>query len=152
MMQSKTDSARRIRKAIAFYLVVSILYTVAYFGISDSEFADNNSSIGLMAAFLGATIVGAVGLVLDRKWGYWTAVIVLFLQLIKVQFDGFTYDVVSLVSIYFYAGGSISIGISAASDPSFNISTGTSTPWWLGVNIIVALVFGNLLAAKKPDE
>ena len=148
MGASEVTLARRFRKAIAVYLVVSALYAVAGFASGGTEMPAKMASMALMAAFLVATFAGGAGLFLGKTWGYWTALIVLALQLVKIQFNGFTYDVLSLVGIYVYAGGKFSIGISAAFDPSVNISIGTSASWWLGVNVFIALPFAYLLTAR----
>ena len=148
MTASKVKTARTLRKVVAVYLVLSALFAVAGITTGGIEMAGNTLSMVLMPAFLGASLFGGAGLFLGKSWGYWTALSVLTLQLVKIQFDGFTYDVLSLFGIYVYAGGKFSIGISAAFDPRFNVASGTSSSWWFGVNIFVALLTAYLLTTR----
>ena len=149
MKVNKANSRRKVRKAIAVYLVISALYAVGRIGFGGSELLGSISSMWLMAMFLGATLAGGVGLFLGKNWGYWTTVVVLSLQLVRIQLGGFGYDVLSMIGIYVYAAGSLSIGISASIDPSLTLSTETDGQSWVGVNVFIVLLLGNLLAAKK---
>ncbi len=142
-----------MRKAIAAYLVVSSLFAA-------TDLSANGSGVlstAMMATFLAVTFAGGAGLFLGRKWGHWVAVTALSLQLLKIELDGFTYDVLSLVGIYLYAAGgiasgSISVGLSATFDPGFDVSIGTNAALWIGVNIFVAPLVGFLLAYREANE
>ena len=146
------EKRKRMRIAVAAYLVVAALFAVFRISTGGSELLDDITSMWLMAGLLGASFVGGIGLFLSKNWGYWTAIAVLSLQIVRIRVDGFTYDVLSLFGIYAYASGEFSLGLSLAFDPRFNLSGGTSEPWWLGVNVFAAVLIGYLITSKRADE
>lgn len=147
-LANKVRFALKMRKAIAVYLVIAALYAFAGIELDASGTLVGGISLIFLVLFLVASFTGGVGLFLGKSWGHWTAVTVLCLQLLKVQFDGFAFSVLSLVGIYVYVAGNGDIGITASFDPGFAITIGRFAPLWFGVNIFSAILLGYLFTAE----
>ena len=151
-LANQVQFALKMRKAIAVYLVIAALYAFAGIELNASGTLAGVISLILMGLFLAASFAGGVGLFLGKSWAHWAAVTVLGLQLLKIQFDGFAYSVLSLIGIYVHVAGNGDIGITASFDPGFAIAIGHSAPLWIGVNIFSAILIGYLFTAEDGSE
>ena len=145
--------ARKMRKVIAGYLVISALYAFSGITINASSTTVSGVILALFAILLAATFAGGVGLFLNKPWGHWAAVTVLALQVVKIQVAGFAFSLLSLIGIYVYVAGDGSIGVSANFDPGFQISIDSAGMFWLGINIFVLPMIVYLFTAREdvPD-
>lgn len=148
-LKRKVGLARTMRKVIGVYLIVSAVYAIAGVSLNASSTLAGAVTLALMALFLVASFLSGVGLLREKDWGHWIAVAVLGLQLIKVQFAGFSFGVLSLIGIYLFVDGNASIGITASFDPGFAVSVGQYAPLWIGVNIFCAVLMGYLFTARE---
>ena len=145
----KVSFAKSMRKVIGLYLVASSLYAIAGVSLTASGSRVGIALLVVMVLFLVASFAAGVGLLLRKDWAHWIAVVVLGLQLVKVQFSGFSFSVLSLVGIYLFVAGDSSIGITADFDPGVAISFGQYAPLWIGVNIFTGMLLGYLFTARE---
>lgn len=145
----KVGFAKSMRKVIGLYLVGSSLYAIAGVSLTASGSLAGGALLVFMALFLVASFAAGVGLLLRKDWAHWIAVTVLGLQLIKIQFSGFSFSVLSLVGVYLFVAGDSSIGITADFDPGVSISFGHYAPLWIGVNIFTGVLLGYLFTARE---
>lgn len=148
----KVGFAKTMRKVIGVYLILSAVYAIAGVSLSASGTLAGTLSLAFMVVFLVASFASGVGLILKKEWAHWTAVAVLGLQLLKIQFPGFSFATLSLIGIYVYVDGSGGIGITATLDPGFAISVGEHALLWIGVNVFVAALLGYLFTARERVE
>lgn len=141
--------AKKMRKAIAAYLVVSALYAFSGIGMNASSATVGGFMFVFLILFLIATFAGGVGLFLNKPWGHWAAVTVLSLQVVKVQVGGFVFSVLSLIGIYIYAASDWVVGITASFNPGFTLAIGSNAPFWIGVNIFVIPLVVYLFTAQE---
>ena len=146
--------AEKARVFIAWYLILSPIAILAYF---------NFQSTG-MPVWLAATVVSIFvvylaishwtgrGLLKDRSWAHTAAVIVLALQLVRINSDALSVQLLSLVGFYatFSVDGTIGFDLRLA--PGLNISWGNSVPFEIGINIIAALMIYYLFAARRKVD
>ncbi len=145
----KVGFAKSMRKVIGVYLVASSLYAIAGVSLTASGSRAGIALLVFMILFLVASFAAGVGLLLRKNWAHWIAVVVLGLQLVKIQFSGFSFSVLSLVGIYLFVAGDSSIGITADFDPGVAISWGQYAPLWIGVNIFTGVLLGYLFTARE---
>lgn len=148
----KVGFARTMRKVIGAYLVLSAVYAIAGVSLSASSTLAGAISLAFMVVFLVASFASGVGLLLRKDWAHWTAVAVLGLQLLKIQFPGFSFAALSLVGIYVYVDGTGAFGITATLDPGFAVSVGQHAVLWVGLNVFVAVLLGYLFTARERVE
>lgn len=140
--------ALEMRRAIGIYLIIAAIYSLAEVLLDARETPVGLIPIFIIGLFLVASFAGGIGLILTRTWGHWMAIAVLGLQLLKVQFDGFAYSILSLFSIYLYVAGG-EFGISASFDSDFALAVGRSAPPWFGLNIFSVALIGFLFFAEE---
>ena len=147
--ERKIGSAKSMRKVIGLYLMASSVYAIAGVSLTASGAPAGAALLVFMVLFLVASFAAGVGLLLRKNWAHWIAVTVLGLQLIKIQFSGFSFSVLSLVGIYFFVDGDTNIGFIATFDPGVAISVGHYAPLWIGVNIFTGVLLGYLFTARE---
>lgn len=148
----KVGFAKSMRKVIGLYLVASSLYAVAGVSLAASSTAAGTVLLGFMVLFLLASFVSGVGLLLKKTWAHWIAVVVLGLQVLKIQFSGFSFSALSLIGIYLFVDGDFSTGITATFDPGVAIALGQYAPLWIGVNVFAAVLLGYLFTAREQVD
>lgn len=148
----KVGFAKSMRKVIGLYLVASSLYAIAGVSLTASGTVTGAALLVFMVVFLAASFAAGVGLLLRKNWAHWIAVAVLGLQLVKIQFSGFSFDVLSLVGIYMFVDGETRIGVTASFDPGVAVSVGHYAPLWIGVNIFAGVLLGYLFTAREQVD
>lgn len=144
--------AKTMRKVIGGYLVISAVYAIAGVSLAASGSAAGLALLAFMILFLAASFVSGVGLLMKQSWAHWIAVVVLGLQVLKIQFPGFSMEILSLIGIYLFVDGDFSIGITAMFDPGVSMSVGHYAPLWIGVNIFCGMLLGYLFTAREQVD
>ena len=141
--------ARKMKKGIGIYLIVAALYALTGVGFSTSGGGIAVFTIVLLLVFLLASLAGGIGLLLNKDWGHWIAVVVLGLQVVKIQAGGLVFSFLSLIGVYVYAATDWVVGITASFEPGITLALGTSMPFWLGVNVFVIPLIVYLFTAQE---
>lgn len=140
--------ARKVRKVIAAFLVISPLASIVAFAV----FADSEAVPGFVfvpyIVFLVASVAGGVGLFLDKAWGHWLAVTVLALQLLKIQAAGFAYSLLSVGGVFPYVAAG-KVGVAALFEPGFVFIVQSELPLWIGVNVLFIPLIVYLFTARE---
>lgn len=144
--------ARKIKKGTGIYLIVAALYAVTGINFDASGGGFAVLIMILLATFLVASLVGGIGLLFNKAWAHWIAVVVLGLQVVKVQIAGFVFSFLSLVGFYIYAATDWVFGITAVFEPGITLAFGSSRPFWLGVNVFVLPLIVYLCTAQEDVE
>ena len=141
--------ARKVRLVIAAYLVVAPLCAFVGFEIFASSEPAGRLLVAVSVLFLGASFAAGVGLFLNKAWGHWIAVVVLALQIVKVQAAGFVFGLLSLGGVYAYAAADGKVGVAALLDPGLVFESGSDAPVWIGVNFLVLPLIVFLFTARE---
>lgn len=141
--------ARKMKKGIGIYLIVASLYALTGIGLNTSGGGVAVFTLVLLAGFLITSLAGGIGLLLDKSWGHWTAVVVLGLQVVKIQAGGFFFSFLSLIGIYVYAATDWVVGITASFQPGITLASGINVPFWFGVNVFVIPLIVFLFTAQE---
>jgi hypothetical protein len=150
--REKVDSisfAWKMKKGIGIYLIVAALYALTGVSFNTSGGGFAVFTVVLVTAFLIASLAGGVGLLLNKAWGHWTAVVVLGLQVVKIQAGGLVFNFLSLIGIYIYAATDWTVGITAAFEPGVTLAVGSTMPFLLGVNVFAIAMIFFLFAAQE---
>ncbi len=150
----KTDSihfARKMKKGIGVYLIFGALFFLSQFSFN----AAGNVGVVVLATillvvFLLASLAGGIGLLLNKPWGHFAALIVLGLQVVKIQAGGLVFDFVSPLGIFVYASAE-TVGFSAELEAGVNVALGSNLPFWFGVNFFVIALIGYLFTAQETN-
>ena len=142
--------AGKVKRATAIYLIVSAVYALTGLGVNASSSGVAFFMTAIFAGFLVASFVGGVGLLRNRSWGHWVAVVVLGLQVIRFQIGGLAFSFLSLIGVYIYGEAGWSIGITAVLLPGMTLAYGPGLPFWLGINVfVIPLIVYLFLAQEK---
>lgn len=152
--REKVIFARKMRKPIAAYLVVGALYTAVQtgFGLGATNMAVDGLVLMFLVAYLAAMFAGGIGLVLEKSWGYLIAMVVLALQVLKIQSSVIVFSAMSLIGAYVYTAQGFAIGFWAAFfTPEFTVGVGPTVPppVWVGLNLFAVLLIVLLRRAKR---
>jgi len=153
--REKVDSinfARKMKKGIGIYLIVAALYALTGVSFDTSGGGFSVFTIILFAVFLVASLAGGIGLLLNKSWGHWTAVVVLGIQVVKIQAGGLVFNFLSLIGIYVYAATDWVVGINAAFEPGMTLAFGSSLPFWFGVNVFAIALIVSLFTAQEDID
>lgn len=140
--------ARQVRKAIAAFLVISPLVSIAAFTVFEDKDADLGFVFVFFVVFLIASFASGVGLILDKAWGHWLAVTVLALQVVKIQVAGFAYSLLSIGGVFPYVADG-KAGVIAVFAPGVQFVMHSELPFWIGVNVLFIPLIVYLFTARE---
>lgn len=141
--------ARHVRKAIAAYLVIAPLYSITGIDVVASSEPLRGIVFACFIVFLVASCAAGIGLFLDKAWAHWIALVVLVLQIVKIQVTGFAFSLLSLVGVYVFLADGPKVGVRALFEPGFTLEIGSEAPLWVGINLLFLPLFAILATARE---
>jgi len=157
--RGKIDFAKKMQKPIAVYLVVTSMYTfvLAGIGLNAANWNANTFVLIVFAAYLVAMAIAGVGLFLAKGWSYRAALVVLALQVIKVQSSGLVFAAGSLFYFYVYVSSTpdLMIGFDTrlfTPELTLGYSPNAPTPLWIGVNLVAIFMIVLLRRVRYEED
>lgn len=146
--------AEKARTVIAWYLVLSPIAILSYLNFQSTGMPIWLAAtlISLFIAYLAISHWAGRGLLKSKAWAHPTAIVVLALQLVRINSDALFVQLLSFVGFYFTLSVDGTIGFAFLVEPGFNIAWGNQAPFEIGVNLVAAFMIYYLVAARRAVE
>ncbi len=146
--------AEKARTFIAWYLVVSPIAILYYFNFESTGMPIWLAAtlISLFIVYLAVSHWAGRGLLKGKSWAHPTAVVVVALQLVRINSEVLYLKLLSFVGFYVTLSVDGTIGFTFLIEPGINIAWGNPVPFEIGFNLVAAFMIYYLFAARRSVE